>query len=380
MRFADLIGNDEIIDNLRAMVDSERIPHAMLISGPSGLGKMQVARAFVSYLNCEDRRNGDSCGLCPSCRRIDSGNDPDIHYVYPVVKRVSHKPALSTDFIEQWHRFMKDSPYMDPTLWPVMIEAASKRPVIYVDEADAISETASLSTYSDRYKVFLVWLPERMNPEAANKLLKLIEEPYDDTLFIFISNNPEFLLPTVTSRLRNLRMRPVQEKVLADALMKVGVSSSVAREAARLSDGVPRKAFDFLSNQGEAAEFDGYFIECMRNAYARKVGELKKTAENLASFSREKSIRLLDFFARLTRENFIANLSIPPLNSMSPEEEAFSSRFAPFIHSGNVEKIIHETETAKRDISRNANAKLVWLDFLLRLMLLLHSPKNSTKE
>ena len=376
MRFAEIIGNDDTIADLRAMVDSDKIPHAMLISGPSGLGKMMAARAFISYLNCENRIDGDSCGVCPACRRIDAGNNPDIHYVYPVIKKTAGKPAFSTDFIDQWKLFIKDSPYMDTTMWPVMIEAGTKRPVIYVDEADAISAKAAISTYADRYKVFVIWLPERMNPEASNKLLKLIEEPYDDTLFIFVSNNPELLLPTVASRLRSLRMNPQPENTIVSALLKVGVSESSARQAARMAEGIPGKAFESLSGNGESAEFHRYFMDCMRNAYARKIDELKKTAETLSAFSREKAIRFLEYLARMTRENFIANLSISPLNNMTPDEESFSTRFAPFIHSGNVEKIVAETETAKRDISRNANAKLVWFDFLLRLMLHLRSPKN----
>lgn len=376
MRFADIIGNNEATTALRSMADSGRIPHAMLIHGPEGIGKMIAARAFISYLNCENPRNGDSCGVCPSCRRIEAGNNPDIHYVYPVRKTSSPKRSTSTDYIEQWHRFLKESPYMDQATWLSLIEAENSQPAIYVDEAEAIAEAASMSAYADKYKIFLIWLPERMRPDTANKLLKLIEEPYEDTLFICVSNQPSLILPTISSRLRPVEMRPPGQDVIMNALLGRGVSQISARNASRLAEGSLQRAFSLLAQEGETEEFSGTFKDSMRLAYARKVGEMRRLSENLASMGREKNIRALDYFARLTRENFIANLSIPPLNIMTEDEEAFSQRFSPFIHSGNVEKIITEIGLARRDISRNANSKLVWFDFLLRLMLLLHVKPN----
>lgn len=376
MRFADIIGNNEATTALRSMADSGRIPHAMLIYGPEGIGKMIAARAFISYLNCENPRNGDSCGVCPSCRRIEAGNNPDIHYVYPVRKTSSPKRSTSTDYIEQWHRFLKESPYMDQATWLSLIEAENSQPAIYVDEAEAIAEAASMSAYADKYKIFLIWLPERMRPDTANKLLKLIEEPYEDTLFICVSNQPSLILPTISSRLRPVEMRPPGQDVIMNALLGRGVSQISARNASRLAEGSLQRAFSLLAQEGETEEFSGIFKDSMRLAYARKVGEMRRLSENLASMGREKNLRALDYFARLTRENFIANLSIPPLNIMTEDEEAFSQRFSPFIHSGNVEKIITEIGLARRDISRNANSKLVWFDFLLRLMLLLRVKPN----
>lgn len=377
MRFADLIGNKEAITTLRSMVDSNRIPHAILLSGPSGIGKTLAARAFINYLNCENRINGDSCGVCPSCRRNMAGNNPDIHYVYPVFKTSSPKRSVSTDYLEQWGRFLKESPYMDPTKWLEILDAGNSQPAIFVDEANAISIQASVSSYADRYKVFLIWLPERMRQDAANKLLKLIEEPFEDTLFICISNDPAQILPTVASRLRNIAMRKPDKKTITAALMQQGVSKASAETAAKLSEGSLLKAYSLLSSENESQEFSALFKDCMRNAYGKKIQLLRQLSDRLASAGREKSIRILEYFARLTRENFIANLTIPPLNCMTADEEDFSKRFAPFIHSGNVEEIMHQIDFARRDISRNANSKLVWFDFLLQLMLLLRRKKSA---
>lgn len=265
---------------------------------------------------------------------------------------------------------------MDQATWLSLIEAENSQPAIYVDEAEAIAEAASMSAYADKYKIFLIWLPERMRPDTANKLLKLIEEPYEDTLFICVSNQPSLILPTISSRLRPVEMRPPGQDVIMNALLGRGVSQISARNASRLAEGSLQRAFSLLAQEGETEEFSGIFKDSMRLAYARKVGEMRRLSENLASMGREKNLRALDYFARLTRENFIANLSIPPLNIMTEDEEAFSQRFSPFIHSGNVEKIITEIGLARRDISRNANSKLVWFDFLLRLMLLLHVKPN----
>lgn len=377
MRFADIIGNTEATTALRLMVDSDRIPHAILISGPAGIGKMIAARAFISYLNCENRNNGDSCGVCPACRRIDAGNDPDIHYVYPVYKTSSPKRSVSTDYIEQWQRFLKESPYMDPARWIEILEAGNSQPAIYVDEADEIASTAILSSFSDRYKIYLIWLPERMRQDTANKLLKLIEEPYDDTLFICVSNQPSLILPTVASRLRRIDMKPPSPGVISDALQMRGVSHLTAENAAKLSQGSILKAFSLLESEGEMIEFSELFKESMRNAFGRKISELRRLSDTIATMGREKNLRLLDYFARLTRENFIANLALPPLLNMTEDEMIFSQRFAPFIHSANVEGIISEIENAGRDISRNANSRLVWFDFFLRLMLLLRTNKNN---
>ena len=171
-------------------------------------------------------------------------------------------------------------------------------------------------------------------------------------------------------------MRSPSKEVITDAMLMRGVSQNSAELAAHLAEGSLLRAFSLLANQGETTEFSGYFQNAMRNAYSRKITDLRQLADSLAALGREKSLRALDYFARLTRENFIANLSMPPLNVMTPDEEVFSRRFAPFIHSGNVERILTEIDNARRDISRNANSKLVWFDFFLQLMLLLRLSKT----
>lgn len=371
MRFADVIGNQEAIANLRDMVDSNRIPHAILLSGPSGIGKTILARAFVAYINCENPANGDSCGVCPSCRRIAAGNSPDVHYIYPIYKVKNSGKIVSEDYASEWRQFLAESPYMDYPYWMQLINAGNSQPQISVEESDAISASAALSAYSDRFKIYLIWLPEKMGTQAANKILKILEEPFDDTIFLCVSNDAGSILPTIYSRLRRVEMRRPANSEVAAALTARGLPPTSASSFATLAQGSLLKAFQLMENQGETEEFGGYFRDIMRNAYAKKIASLKTLSDNLAGLGREKTLRLLDYFSQMTRENFIANLCIPPLNVMTPEEEAFSSRFAPFINAANVEDICREIDDAKRDIRRNANGKLVWFDFALRLLILL---------
>lgn len=350
------------------MVDADKIPHALLISGPSGIGKMRLARALVSYINCENRHDGDSCGVCPSCRRIEAGNDPDIHYFYPIYKIKSKKKEFASDYAEEWKELLRDSPYMDPIHWLDLMNAENSQPRIYVGDAAEISRIAAISPYSDRYKIFIIWLPERLQPDAANKILKILEEPYEDTIFLAVSNDPASIMPTIYSRLQRVEMKRPSTHLISETLTRSGVSPAAAPVLASLAEGSLLKASQLASAEGETAEFAAFFRDFMRNSYARNITALRLAADNLAALGREKSIRLLDYFARMTRENFIANLCVPPLNIMTPDEANFSSRFAPFINAANVEEIISHIDDAKRDISRNANAKVVWFDLSLLLL------------
>ena len=256
--------------------------------------------------------------------------------------------------------------------WNSLLDAGNSKPVIYVTEADAISTAAAMSAYADAYKVFVIWLPERMNPETANKLLKVIEEPYDDTIFLAVSNRPDLIMPTILSRMRRIDMRAPDTDTIEKALIARGVSMESAHEAAFMSQGSLLKAFETLGNGGETVEFNDYFQNAMRAAFARNAVAGRQFSENVAALGREKIIRLMEYFTRMIRENFIANLKIGVLNTMNSSQQQFASKFAPFINAANVEMLLSETDRASADIARNANAKLVIFDYFLQLMIALH--------
>ena len=376
MKFSDLPGHSSTKHALIELADSDRIPHAIMLSGPSGIGKMLLARTFVSYVHCTDRQNGEPCGRCAACLQHASFNNPDTHFIYPIVKSVSNKILLSSDCIEEWRRMLKENPAMEPERWLDLIQAGNSRPAIYVNDADYIISAEAMSNYSSNYKFFIIWLPERMNAEAANKLLKVIEEPSADTVFLFVSNDPAGVLPTISSRTQRFNMSPLsREEIEAYMMQRYGLKDYEAFELSRLAEGRLSKADELAGHSEEKEEFEALFRDIMRNAYAKKLHMLRNLSEKAAAFGREKLLRFLDYMARMTRENFIFNMKMPQLSALTRSEEEFSKRFSPFINHGNVEDLMNEIGRAENDIARNGNAKIVMFDlFLLIIICLLRKP------
>lgn len=377
MKFADIAGHSETIDSLRSIADGDRIPHAILISGISGIGKFRLARAFVQYLHCSNRINGDSCGKCPSCLQHQKHNNPDLHYVFPVINKDKRK--ISADYIDEWKEMLDSWSYMPPEKWNEIISAGNSQPTILVAESEDIIAKSSLSAFQENYKIFLVWLPEKLRPEAANKLLKIIEEPFEDTIFILVSNDDSKLLPTIFSRTQRFNLRPLSsEDIRRHLVAHKGLDDRIAESASRIAEGSVARAEELSCHPEEIMEFSSLFKEVMRMAYALKAASLKSLSEQCASMGREKLGRFLSYSARLVRENFIYNLNLPPLSLLTPDEEEFSRKFSPFIHEGNVEGISTEISRAAGDISRNANAKIVMFDLFLLLSQWVRMPRQTS--
>ncbi len=368
MRFSDLPIHTRVAQSLRMMADTNRLPHALLIAGQPGIGKILLARTLAQYVHCTNPTNGEPCGNCPSCVLHRGINHPDMHFIYPVVKKESNRPVISTDYLEQWKNFLFDYPYMPPEAWTEALGADNKQPVIYKDESEEILRVASMSAFSSDTKIFLIWQPEKMNAEAANKLLKILEEPFADTLFILVSNAPGLILPTIFSRTSRFNLQRPTEEQIATILVKEGVAQDEAYITARLAEGNISRALTQSHSKDERKEFGEYFRELMRKAYTRDAAELKTLSETIAAMKREKSRRFLAYSLAMLRENYIYNFGISQLNRMTPDEAAFSSRFAPFIHSANIERLEREFSRAESDIARNANAKIVLFDLAIKLM------------
>jgi len=374
MKFSEIAGHIETIDSLRTLADAGRIPHAILLSGISGIGKFRLARAFAQYIHCSNRANGDSCGKCPSCIQHAKFNNPDLHFIYPVVKKDG--ALISTDFIEPWRKMMTDWSYMPTEKWNDLIQAGNSQPAIYVNESEDIINKASLSAYQENFKIFLIWLPERMRPEAANKLLKVIEEPFEDTIFILVSNDDSKILPTIFSRTQRFNMRPLSgDDISRHLTQNRGIGQNLAQAASRIAEGSMGKAEELACHPDEIMEFSAIFKETMRMAYGLKARRMKTISEETAAMGREKLMRFLNYAARMVRENFIYNMKMPQISLLTPDEEEFSVRFAPFIHEGNVDGLASEISRAESDIERNANAKIVMFDLLLLISQWVRMPK-----
>lgn len=374
MKFIDIPGHEDVKRRLREMVDTDRIPHALILEGTEGIGKFALARAFVQYLHCTNRTpDGEPCGHCPSCLQHQSFNHVDTYFVFPVVKLDKMTSAPVSDmFIDSWRDFIKDRIYLDSEEWAATFDKKNARPTTYVTESSELLHKLSLTAVTAKYKVVLWWLPELMVPEAANKLLKIIEEPFSDTIFVLVSDKPREILPTVYSRLQRLSCRPLPDETIAAELMRRhAITPEEAAELAHISKGnmIIAERNTFESDLADAA-FER-FKSLMRFAYQRKVRDLRQWANELAADGREKEVRFYEYAIRMLRENFIYNFRIPELIYLNNSEEQFSTNFSRFITERNVEKLMETFEKAKNEIAGNCNGKIVNFDVAIKVILLL---------
>lgn len=373
MRFADIPFHDDIKARLRMMVDSDKLPHALLLEGPSGAGKFALARATAQYLHCEHRSGGEPCGVCPACLQHQSFNHIDTIFSFPVVKKKNDSRApVSSDYIDVFCDFLAETPMMDFDRWLVKLDNVNAQPVMYVDEGAELLRRLSFTAHGARYKVVLMWLPERMQEPTANKLLKLIEEPSDDTRFILVSNNPRAILPTIYSRTQRVEVRRYDDaEVVAWLMGEKGLSADDAAEIARLSEGNLNKAASLLGTSSRSHDRLEQFITLMRLAYQRKIVELRGWGDSLAAEGRETLLSFFEYATGMLRENYVYALRVGDLNRMTPEEEAFSRNFSPFVNERNVEQLMTVFDTARADIDGNTNPRIVCFDVALKVILLL---------
>ena len=376
MKRKEVIGQEEVWQRLITMVREDRLPHAIMLCGPQGCGKMALALAFASYLICQNREGHDeACGECRQCKMLEKWGHPDLLFSYPTIKTPNmgseHKP-VSEDFAEEWRNMISRSPYFNIEQWMTEIGAENQQAIITAGESDELNRKLSLKSSQGGYKVSVIWLSERMNIECANKILKLIEEPPSQTIFIMVSENPDNLLETIRSRVQRIDVKKTDNESIQKALVgKYGISEDDAMRVARLANGDWLTAVSELSADGENKEFLADFQSLMRLAYQRNVSEMKHWSENINSYGREKQKRFLTYFLRLIRESFMYNFQQPELSYMTSQEEAFTANFARFVNENNILQITELANKAIRDISQNANGKIVFFDMALQMIVLL---------
>ncbi|GAA6530203.1 MAG: DNA polymerase III subunit delta [Prevotella sp.] len=368
--FNDIIGQEEAIKRLLQMVGEKRIPHALLFCGPEGCGKMALAMAFARYLLTEDTM--DANARKSAVAMLSNWEHPDLHFTYPTINSGTgsdHKP-VSDDFARQWHQLLSEGTYFTIEQWLQLMGGGNKQAIITAAESDAIAHNLSLMSSQGGYKISLVWLPERFNQEAANKLLKLLEEPPHKTLFLLVSEHPERILDTIRSRTQLFEMKKIDTPDIERNLIKRrGIGPEDAHRIARVVNGNWNLALKETVADNENEEFLDKFEQLMRQAYSRRVQNLKNWSDQINDFGREKQIRMLTYFLHLVRENFIYNFHRPELNYMTQKEENFSRNFARFIHENNILSIARLFNQALTDIRRNANAKIVFYHVALQTML-----------
>ncbi len=372
MDFTDVVAQERVKGILLRQADGGRLPHAVMLHGPEGAGKLALALALSRYLLCEGQKaEGRPCEDCPSCHMTKVWAHPDLHFSFPVIKRKSTDQPISDDFLPQWREQIDHSPYFTQGQWLARIDAQNQQMAHFVGESESLWHKLSIKPARGGCRVIIVWLPERMMEPCANKLLKLIEEPPPRTHFLMVSEQPDLVLGTIVSRAQPVHVPPLSEAEISKALReRRGLESDEADHIAHLAQGSFTKALA----QTEDSDSDAFqlFVSLMRLAYSRKIKDMASWSEQMARLGREAQKQTLQYFQHMVRESFVRNFpSHSQLNYMTREEEAFVERFAPFVNSHNVQSITDELAHCQSDIEQNVNARMVFFDFIIKLTILL---------
>ena len=373
MYFKDIIGQENTMAILRQAVAEERVPHAQLICGPEGTGKLAMAIAYARYLCCAHRNGEDACGECPSCKKFDKLVHPDLHFAFPIYKKDSNnKNPHSDDFIDKWRQAVVENPYMNLNQWMDYIGTENQQGLIYASQSEEIIRKLTLKSSEGGYKVMIIWMAEKMNAECSNKLLKMIEEPPAQTVFLLVAENPDLLLPTIQSRVQRLAIRPIEEETITRALCeRYGLVETDARQIAHASAGNWLQAVETIHIGNRSKEHIELFMTLMRKSYMRDLKGMRQWADSVAAMGREPQKNFLVYCQRMIRESFICNFHRPEINYMNIDEANFTSRFAPFVNEKNIFGIMDELSEAQRHIEQNVNAKMVFFDLALKMIMLL---------
>ena len=368
MRFSDIIGQEELKSHLTDSIDKGRISHAQLFTGIAGAGTLPLAIAYAQYLNCPNRKDGDSCGVCPSCQQIAQSAHPDVHFIYPVNKqgKKSGEVVLSAEFLPQWREIMSQSGgYFTRQEWYDKLDLGKTlQGMISAKEADEIIRRLSFKSFQSQYKVVIIWQAETMNEEAANKILKILEEPWENTVFLLVAERGDLLLKTILSRTQETSVPRLK---VEDLVSLSGASEQERRNRARLAAGDVIQMRRMVQGEGDELREECFDLFCrlMRLSYNDKHLELLDWADEVAQLSREQQRQMLTHSARLLREAYMLHAGLGRISYLWGEEAKFCNNFAPFIGNQNIEILISEIESAMRQINQNGNARIVFTHFAL---------------
>jgi len=370
MNFAQIPGQTEIISRLVRSVREERVSHAQLFTGPEGCGSLALALAYARYVSCESRKADDSCGICKSCIKYEKMIHPDLHFVFPVIKKKSAEEAVSDNYIEEWREFVKKSPYFTLNSWLDSIDVGNAQGMIFASEASEIIKKLSLKTFESDYKIMIIWLPERMHMATANKLLKLIEEPPEKTLFLLVSDEPDKLLTTILSRCQLIKIPSFTNDEIKSYLRGTyGTTEIKSTDIARVANGNILRAIELCENDETARLNLDNFKTLMRFAWKRDVLSAIEWSETMAALGREAQKNFLSYSLRLLRENLMLSLEQLQNNLvfLAGEEAEFSVKFHPYINRDNIYPLTDEFSLAHSHIEANGYAKVIFLDLALKV-------------
>lgn len=376
--FRNIIGNQKIIAKLVSNVDNQRVSHAQLFVGPEGIGLLQIAICYANYLLCNIQNvENSSFEICSN--KVNHLSHPDVHYVFPVTSTENVKShPVSMNFIEQWKEFVQLHPFGNLQDWYSHLGIQNKQGQIGVDEASEIVKKLSLKSYEGGYKIMIIWMADKMNIATSNKILKILEEPPQKTVFILLTEHPEDILPTIMSRCQLTTFKKPEKNEVEDYIKSKGISESVAKKYAHLSQGNLNKVFKLLSSEKNDTQFEELFVKWVRTAFRAKgnpaaILELITWSEEVASFGREIQKQFLNYCVEFFRQALLENYTVKPLVYLDEGLDGFSlEKFAPFVNNGNIKEIFKELSDAIYHIERNGNGKIILTDLSIKLTRLIH--------
>jgi DNA polymerase-3 subunit delta' len=371
MLFKEIIGNNFVKKQLIEAVRNNRISHAQLFSGKSGSAKLALALAYAQFLNCENRTTVDSCGTCSSCLKFNNLSHPDLHLVIPVLKTKEVQKPVSDHFIGKWRDFITNNYYGSLNGWIDSFGTENKtgqQGTIYKDEANNIHKKLSLKNYEAEYRVVLIWMPERMNLEVSNKLLKLFEEPPKGTVFLLITENTNQLLPTIISRLQTIKIADFTAEDIVNHFGEQVLSLEKAKQLRNLTNADLGKITQILEDKEGELDLFSDFSVWMRLTYKMDVQGISKWVDNLSLKGRKQQNLFLSYAIKMVRECLIYNFASDTLLKTNENEFAFLTKFSPFIHEENSVMITEKLEESIKAINRNANAKILFFELSLQMV------------
>jgi DNA polymerase III subunit delta' len=370
MNFSDIPGKTEIIKKLIRSVKEERVSHAQLFTGTEGCGSLALALAYAKYVSCENRTPVDSCGTCKSCVKYEKMIHPDLHFVFPVVKDKKVTDPVSDNYLAAWREFVGKSAYFSVNSWFDSIDVGNAQGMIFASEASEIIRKLSLKTFESDFKIMIIWLPEKMHNATANKLLKMIEEPPEKTLFLLVSEEYDKVIPTIVSRCQLIKIPSfTNDEIISYLRGTCGTTEVRSADIARVANGNLVRAIELCNNDESSATHLDSFRRLMRFAWKRDIISIMEWSEQMAATGREAQKNYISFALRLLRENLM--LSLQQLKNeivfLAGEEADFSEKFHPFITKSNIYPLVDEFNLAYSHIEANGNAKIIFLDLALKV-------------
>lgn len=374
MLFRQIIGQDALKQKLIQSVTESRVSHAQMFLGPPGSGKLALALAYATYINCTSRTADDSCGTCPSCIKMDRLIHPDLHAIFPTTttKKVKSNPESGL-FMEEWRQFvLQEGGYTNLNDWYEFLGVENKQGTIFTRDANELIRKLGFKAYEAEYKIAIIWMAEKINIQAANKLLKLLEEPPAKTLFLLIAEEQEEILPTVRSRTYLVKVPRIADQDVLKALTeRYQCREAEVREAAMLSEGNWLEALRLQENNEEEKYYFRTFQQWMRLCFKSAIPELTDFTANIATIGREKQKALLHYGLHVFRNGLLVNSRLHEMLRLTDEEKEFNLKFAPFVQAINIEQMIRLMEEGINHIERNAHAGILLTDISLKMVKLL---------